>query len=321
MKPSPCRCRWLVGILVAMTLFTASALQLQFLSFKPDGTLTWTNDQTNIYCSFQFTPQLGQAWSSAPGPYMNLLLTQYCNSIVLPLPTIESNYAQCFFRAAISTNPISRPAIYDVNSNGLPLLVQSDYIDLTHITAISRFRSGMGHDYSDDFEHCRSMKHYFIIDPAVDGSQVGIFAPVTGTIANEFAETTPDSGTQVWITPTHWPAFTFILFHVNVTNALPIGATVTNGESIGWFGGEPAGVTSSDIAIQVQTPGGMKLLSYFDLMPTNIFANYQVRGVTNVAEMIITAAERDADPLDCDGQTFATAGTLTNIIYLTPTGD
>lgn len=240
---------------------------------------------------------------------------------MLPLGNIQSSFPQFFIRVVAATNRISDSTIYDVNAKGIPLLVQSNYIDLSKITAISRFRSGMGHDYSDDFEHCRSMKHYFIIDPMVDGSQVGIYAPVTDTIANEFTETTPDSGTQVWITPAGYPAFTFILFHVNVTNTLPTGATVTNGEPIGLFGGEPGGVTSSDIAVQVQTPGGRMLLSYFDLMPTNIFASYEARGVTNAAKMIITAAERDADPLDCDGEAFTTSGTLTNIVTLTPAGD
>ena len=302
-----------------MTLLTAPALQLQFLSLKPNGTLTWTNDQTNIYCSFQYTPQLGQTWVSAPSPFANILLTNYSNSTVLPVAQLRSSSPHFFFRAVISTNAGAGLATYDVNSNGIPILVQSDYIELSKITGISRFRSGMGHDYSDDFEQCRSMKHYFIVDPSVDGSLVGIFAPVTGTIVNEFAETTPNSGTQVWITPTNYPAFTIVLFHVNVTNSLPNGSLVTNGQPIGLFGGEPGGVNASDIAIKVQTPTGMKLLSYFNVMSTNVLSSYQARGVTNVTEMIITKAQRDADPLDCSGETFASMGTITNLINLTPT--
>jgi len=320
MKPISSLDRWLVGTFATMMLFTASALQLRVVSFTADGTLTWASDQTNIYCSIQYTPNLAQAWQSAPSPYVNIFTTNSTNSVVLPLSNIQSTFTQFFIRVVAATNRISDSITYDVKANGIPLLVQSDYIDLTKISAISRFRSGMGHDYSDDFEHCRSMKHYFIIDPTVDGSQVGIFAPVTGTVVNEFAESTAGSGTQVWITPTNNPAFTFILFHVNVTNALTSGAMVTKGEPIGLFGGEPAGVTASDIAVRVQTPDGMMLLSYFNLMPTNIFANYQVRGVTNVTELIIPAEARDADSLDCSGETFTTPGTLPNIIYLTPTG-
>ena len=43
----------------------------------------------------------------------------------------------------------------------------SDHIELLYIfeldkiDKISKFRSGIGHDYWDDFENCRSMKHYF----------------------------------------------------------------------------------------------------------------------------------------------------------------
>ena len=41
----------------------------------------------------------------------------------------------------------------------IPQFVDVNYIELEKISKISKFRSGMGHDYSDDFESCRSMKH------------------------------------------------------------------------------------------------------------------------------------------------------------------
>jgi hypothetical protein len=73
MKLYRCRLRWLAGILAAMTLFTASALHLQVVSFTSDGTLVWTNDQTNIFCSIQYTPNINQAWQTAPGPLCQYL--------------------------------------------------------------------------------------------------------------------------------------------------------------------------------------------------------------------------------------------------------
>ena len=51
---------------------------------------------------------------------------------------------------------------YDVDLNGIPQFVSTNVMDLVNISQISKFRSGAGHDYSDDFESCRSMKHYFI---------------------------------------------------------------------------------------------------------------------------------------------------------------
>ena len=41
---------------------------------------------------------------------------------------------------------------YDVDANGIPKFVTVDYIELGKIYRISKFRSGEGHYYSDDFE-------------------------------------------------------------------------------------------------------------------------------------------------------------------------
>ena len=51
-------------------------------------------------------------------------------------------------------------ATYDVQSLGVPRFVSTNYIDVAKIFAISKFRSASGHNYSDDFEYCSSMKHY-----------------------------------------------------------------------------------------------------------------------------------------------------------------
>ena len=300
---------------LTVTAGNASALQFQILSLAPNGTLVWTNDETNVSVGLQFATGLNQPWNNAPAPFNSLLATNYQNSVQLPLANLGASFPQLFFRLA-STNAVGGADTYDVNSNGIPLLVQSDYIELAKITTISKFRSGEGHDYSDDFEHCRSMKHYFVIDPLQDATQVRIFSPVTGTVVSESLETKTNSGTQIWITPTNYPAFTFILFHVNVTNTVPVGTTVTNGQQLGWFGGTPGGVTSSDITVKVNTPGGTQLLSYFDLMSPALFANYQDRGVTNTAELIITKEDRDAHPLECAGERFVSPGDLVNEVDL-----
>ena len=51
---------------------------------------------------------------------------------------------------------------YDLDRLGVPRFVNTNYIDLENIFQISKFRSSAGHDYSDDIERCRSMKHYFM---------------------------------------------------------------------------------------------------------------------------------------------------------------
>jgi len=52
--------------------------------------------------------------------------------------------------------------------DALPKVVTASYFPTDLVQRVSRFRSGFGHDYSDDFEDCRSMKHYFIADQALD---------------------------------------------------------------------------------------------------------------------------------------------------------
>src|SRR5688572_19041243 len=52
--------------------------------------------------------------------------------------------------------------VWDVDTRGVPRLATADYIDLSKIRRVSFFRSSVGHDASDDFESCRSMKHYFM---------------------------------------------------------------------------------------------------------------------------------------------------------------
>ncbi|MCK4942482.1 MAG: hypothetical protein KAS65_02845 [Candidatus Aminicenantes bacterium] len=193
---------------------------------------------------------------------------------------------------------------YDVDLYGIPKFVNTNYIELYKIYRISKFRSGYGHDYSDDFESCRSMKHYFQPRNSVNWSSVGIYSPVTGTIS-ELKDGW--AGTQVRIRSDQYPAFWFILFHVNLSVSLNIGDAVTAGEKLGNHIGSQ---TMSDIAIGVNTPHGWKLISYFEVMTDPLFQNYQVRGVNNRNQLIISMQARDADPLTCQGETFINSGNL-----------
>ena len=199
---------------------------------------------------------------------------------------------------------------YDVDAMGIPKFVGVDYIELEKIYKISRFRSGIGHDFSDDFESCRSMKHYFEPKSDVDWSAIKIFSPVKGTISSIFQEW---AGTQVWIKSGEYPAFYFCIFHVNLANPLNVGDAVTAGQQLGTHIGSQ---TMSDIAVGVNTPSGRKLVSYFDVIADSIFQNYQARGVNSRDAMIISKEARDADPLTCIGETFTTSGNLANWVTL-----
>ena len=221
--------------------------------------------------------------------------------------------AACGKNDNTSTNPDgnnNNGDTYDIDNNGIPQFVNTDYIDLAKIGRISKFRSSVGHDYSDAFESCRSMKHYFEPKSDVDWSSINISSPVSGTISRIFDEW---AGTQVQIRSAEFPAFYFIIFHINLVHPLNVGDTVDVGQLLGNHIGSQ---TMSDIAVGVNTPNGWKLISYFDVMTDSLFGSYQGRGLTARSVAIISKAERDADPLTCDGELFQNQGNIENWVTL-----
>jgi hypothetical protein len=194
-----------------------------------------------------------------------------------------------------------QPSNSDDDGNGDVNLgiVTADYIELNKITRISKFRSGVGHDYSDSSETCRSKKHYFVPQTY----PVKIFSPVSGSITYLTQEW---AGTQVGIQAGNR---TFVIFHVDVSSSLAVGSSVSAGQEIGTHIGPQ---TWSDIAVWEND----KLLSYFELMTDSVFQNYQSRGISSRDQLIISQADRDADPLTCNGETFQSAGTIPNWVDL-----
>ncbi|AHG88987.1 hypothetical protein J421_1450 [Gemmatirosa kalamazoonensis] len=186
---------------------------------------------------------------------------------------------------------------WDVSMLGVPPVIQAHYIDLARIAAISRFRSGIGHDYSDDVERCRSMKHYF--RPAgTDWASVRIVSPVTGRVTRIIEEW---AGTQIQIRPSAWPAFGVVLFHVATARPIAVGDSLTAGEPIGTHVGTQ---TTSDVAVWVTLPGQKRaLVSYVDALPDSLRAPLVARGAPRDS-LVLTRAQRDAAPLACDGETF-----------------
>lgn len=194
-------------------------------------------------------------------------------------------------------------------AQGIPRFVSSDYIDLAMISKISRFRSGEGHDYSDDFESCRSMKHYYVPFNDLDWAGVNIFSPVDGIVVQLDQGW---AGNQVRIESEKYPKLFFILFHVNTID-LNIGDSVAVGELIGNHIGSQ---TWSDIAAGYSSPQGWKLLSFFDLMNDTLFESYRDRGLISREAAIITAGERNDDPLTCKSEQFEDTGAIDNWIVL-----
>ncbi len=204
----------------------------------------------------------------------------------------------------------------DFDEGDLPKIIQADWIDLDRIGSISRFRSGAGHDFSGNGETCRSMKHYFnparteeeqeIINknngfppPFSLENAISVYSPVDG----EIIDVADDGylGEQVYIRSARYPDFTVRLFHIFLPDGYGKGVKVKAGEKIGNVGG----TQNTDIAVSVGNPRGRKFVSYFRVMPDEIFAKYRAAGVKSRDQLVITKEYRDAHPLECRGERFA----------------
>lgn len=191
-----------------------------------------------------------------------------------------------------------------------PHFVGTEYIELDKIGRISKFRSSVGHDYHDDFEQCRSMKHYFEPKSSVDWSGIKLVAPVSGTVSRMFEEW---AGMQVQIQSKKYPTIFFIIFHIHLAAPLQVGDTLIAGQLLGTHIGSQ---TMSDMAVGVATDKGWELISYFDVLNDSLFQQYQSKGVAKRSDMIITKEMRNTDTLKCAGDAFLGSGAIEDWVVL-----
>ena len=135
--------------------------------------ISYTNSIPGLFVGLDYKFALEDSdWVSAESTGFLQFNTSFSGEFSLPENIFET-FPKMFFRLRASTTPIHDFINYE---DSIPKFVDCDYLDLDKINKISKFRSGMGHDYSDDFESCRSMKHYF--NPNVeDYSLIEIFSP------------------------------------------------------------------------------------------------------------------------------------------------
>jgi hypothetical protein len=218
----------------------------------------------------------------------------------------------------------------DVVADGVPQFIGTDFVSLAQIQNISLFRSAAGHDYSDGFETCRSMKHYFSPPPAMrSNNTVSVFSPVAGTIVHLETEEENfiDDGMtnqRLIISPQTQPGILIVLFHVDLLQPpLQVGASVSAGQQLGHArlvrnNGPPS--HNFDIALHANTTAGVRYISYFEAMSDSLFSSYAVWGGGSAArdDFIISKEQRDADPLTCDDGTFIDSGSLSSWYYNLP---
>lgn len=202
-------------------------------------------------------------------------------------------------------------SVSDFDENNLPKFVKADFIDLDRIERISKFRSGQGHDFSQGTgESCRSMKHYYHppnfngnIDPKTYTPEepfINIYSPVNGTVQSIEKEQFP-IGVQIYLKPNDYPQFIVRLFHIYLKDGLKSGDKVSAGGKLGYIGA----TLGTDVAINVRSIGGQKFFSYFQVISDEVFQKYKQRGANTINDFIITKEYRDANPLKCNGESFA----------------
>jgi hypothetical protein len=211
----------------------------------------------------------------------------------------------------------SRAASLDEPSDAIPRFSTALPLEIEHIERISRFRAGIGHDYSDSYEACRSMKHYLCpipcpgsgapppLGPVPAWTELEVRSPVTGTLVRLELEQT--YGTQVVIEPDGYPEVRLKIFHVTPRSELAIGARLAAGQVIGTHASTQ---TMSDIAVEQGRSDGFRLISFFETLTDEAFAPLALRGVTSPEALMIGATERDAAPLTCQGEQFMAPDTL-----------
>ena len=203
-----------------------------------------------------------------------------------------------------------QPTGWNFETNGIPIFIYADYLELDKISQISKFRSSEGHDYSDAFESCRSMKHYFVPKSNDIAASIKIVSPVKGTISRLTEEW---AGTQVEIQSKEYPDFHVIIFHINLIHPLALGDSISLNQVLGYHIGPQ---TWSDIAIGCTSTKGWKLVSYFDCLADSIFGHYKIRGISSRSDFIISKSDRDSHPNSCSGEAFLSDGSLTNWVQL-----
>ena len=293
------------GIVITLTLLSSSLLcQSQELTTEiteiTDNGISYSNSRGNLFVGIDYGESLdGNGWHDAEATGIIFHQSETQGFFEIPILLLSRQYPKLFFRMRVSEATIGTWVPY---SEDIHQFVDHDYIDLDKIEYVSKFRSGSGHDYSDDYESCRSMKHYYHPHSSVtDWTSVNIYSPVDGKIV----DLSVSNGTRVTIQSSLNPAYQFIIFHVAILPGIIKGREVTAGEHIGNHANNS---TISDIAVRIFTLNeGMpkkQLVSYFDVMTDRLFSDYQARGLLNREDAIISAEDRDNDPLNCSGEEF-----------------
>jgi hypothetical protein len=185
-------------------------------------------------------------------------------------------------------------------------------VDLEQIQSISKYRSCAGHirdgyNFDGELENDRSMKHYFLPIPELQGSsdKVKLFAPFDGTIikidyeSDKVIPERPNHGGGLHFVSSIDPNAVVVYGHLYTVKDYKVGDKVKAGELVGYAA---VGQKGNDFDIDLSTPGGTSaynnrevLGSAFDHMTNEVLAEFAKYGITP-ENTKFTKEYRDASP-------------------------
>lgn len=189
--------------------------------------------------------------------------------------------------------------VVDLEYDEIPSFVEEDFIDLTHIRKVSKFRSGWDRDFSDWFETNRSMKHYYF-PKKKNTNVITLRAPIDGQITR-IKNIQGSNDKIIDILSDQYQSVTFIIFRVKLKSGIQEGNNVVKGQELGTTPGPDKGC---EIAVKVNSSKGFRYISYFQVISMDVFRNYMNYGAVSRDQFIITRQDRDADPLECKNKKF-----------------
>ena len=211
--------------------------------------------------------------------------------------------------------------IKNFDPNNIPKIAKFNFTDLDKFSRMSKIRSAVGHNYSyktdeDDptRQNCKSMKHYFVptgvpksnelfnkTPHAFKWMSIKFYSPVDGFINHvEYSNNTygTEANFGIQATDTDAKGYYFDYYHISLDSNLKVGSVVKAGQQVGTLGDENA---YGEIAVSARmSKTKIHLISFLEVATDEIYNLYKNRGVNSPSDVIITRAERDANPLPCD---------------------
>lgn len=215
--------------------------------------------------------------------------------------------------------------IFSIRSSGnepAPQLV-ANFVDLTKIEKISKYRSCAGHITvpQDARESRRSMKHYFEVKSEFNKNQtVEIFAPFDGYVTTLRSDPGEGLEGEIWIVPKRklpilppFGVWQFSVQHIEIRKDLKLGSEVKAGELIGYAAFSGSRIPTFDIIYgKMAFPPAPKKIdnwnspfsdldSVFNHMSDQVLAHFVQKGLSKEG-IILSKEQRDQNPCVYKGE-------------------